>query len=229
MSQDAPGRPVPAPRSPRTNEIGAEAQIAASNTGRANPEPIGHSPCGPDASAQQATRPPLEAPAGANRALSPASSVQSVRQPKVQLCRGILFKVCPLRPGPRRVFMGPAGVLDLPRKVPPPGELRVVTPISSRPVFTGPGSIPRRTECFPKRATTSPFDGKAKASVLESVRGKCEALLPGGRPLPPRPPTPKRKSHFANAIALYRFGLANCSFPTWGRKRNSLKRCFRFS
>ena len=27
------------------------------------------------------------------------------------------------------------------------------------------------------------------------------------------------KSHFANAIVLYRLGLANC-FSTWGRKRN---------
>ena len=205
MSQDAHGRPVPAPRSPRTHEIGAEAKIAVSNTGRASPEPIGHPPCGPVASAKQTTCPLLEAPAGTNRALAPHFSRASGLSTKCSSHKGPAVSGTSVqgvptgamgdevRPGPRRVFTGSAGVLDLPRKVPTHGTQRVVTPISSRPVFTGPGSIPRRTECFPKRATTSPCDEEDKASVLESVRGTSEALLPGGRPLPPRPPTPKRK------------------------------------
>ncbi|CAE7412791.1 unnamed protein product [Symbiodinium natans] len=205
MRHDAHGKPVPVPCSPRTSDFGVEAKTAVSNAGGTSPEPKYLSPCGYVTSAKQATHSRLEVPAGTSRApsLRPSqigglsSKCSSHKGPAVS---GPSVQVVParamsdeVRPGPRRVFMGSAGVLDVPRKVSAHGLQQVVAPMSSRPVFTGPGSIPRRTECFPKQATASPCAEEAAALVLESVFGTSEALLPGGRPLPPRPPTPKRK------------------------------------
>ena len=59
--------------------------------------------------------------------------------------------------------MGSAGVLDVRMKVSTHRVQQVVASMSSRPVFTGPGSIPRRTECFPTQATASPCAGEAEA------------------------------------------------------------------
>ena len=194
MSHVAHGKPVPAPCSPQTNDSGVEAKTAVSNAGS------GHV-----TSAKQATPSRLEVPAGTSCApsLHPSktsglsSKCSSHKSPAVSetSVQGVPTGTMrdEVRPGPRRVFMGSAGVLDVPKKVPTQGVQQVVAPISSRPVFTGPGSIPPRTECFPKQATAYPCAGEADALVLESVCGTSEALLPGGRPLPPRPPTPKRK------------------------------------
>ena len=205
MRQDAPGRPVSAPHRSRCNDFGAEAQSTASNADRTNPEPTSHSTCGPNASAQHDSRSPLGAPAGDNLVLSPHFSGASELGAKCPSTRGPVVPGNSVqgatagtmddeaRPGPRRVFMGPAGFPGLPKKELPPGELRVVTPISSRPIFAGPGSIPRRAEAFSKQAATPPCDGKTKVLVLDNVHSASEALLPGGQPLPPRPPTPKRK------------------------------------
>ena len=204
MRQDTPGRPVSAPHSSRATDFGAEAQSTAANAYGTNPEPTNQSTCGPKASAQQASRSPLGAPAGDHLVLSPrpgaselGAKCPSTRGPLVPgnsdqgAAAGTLRDKA--RPGPRRVFMGPAGVPGLPKKELPHGELRVVTPISSRPIFTGPGSIPRRGEACSKQAETPPCDGKTKVLVLDHAHSASEALLPGGQPLPPRPPTPKRK------------------------------------
>ena len=182
MKLDAPGRPVSAPHSFRSSDFGAEAQSTASNAEGTNPEPTNQSTCGSKASAQQASRSPLGAPAGDNLVLTPRPGGAAA---------GTLGDKA--RPGPRRVFMGPAGVPGSPKKGLPQGELRVVTPISSRPIFTGPGSIPRRAEACSKQAGTPPCDEKTKVLVLDNAHGASEARLPGGQPLPPRPPTPKRK------------------------------------
>ena len=205
VNQDARSGPVRDHRGPCPDEFEAGAPNNASHASGAIPEPISHTPGG-----SNNTRPTVhlqpEAHAGADSVFSPhhvsrarefAAPSSSAKAPAVL---GKLVQCAPAgvrndetRPARRRVFVGPTVVRDVPREVPPPEEQRVVSPLSSRPVFTGPGSIPRRAECFHKRATTFPSGERTEAPSLESVHEASATLHPGGRPLPPRPPSPKRK------------------------------------
>ena len=149
--------------------------------------------------------PQLEAPSGAISAFSlevsrarkldessPSAKAPAVSESSGQ-CASAGAMVDEVRPFQRRIFMGPAGVRDVPGKVSLPEKPRVVAPLSSRPVFTGPGSIPRRTECLPKRAAAYPSSNRSDAPFLECVPEASTSLLSGDRPMPPRPPSPKRK------------------------------------
>ncbi|CAE7029915.1 unnamed protein product [Symbiodinium natans] len=97
-----------------------------------------------------------------------------------------------IRTGSRPVFTGLVTTCVEGEKVSRPSVLREVTPISSRPVFTGPGSIPRRGEGYPARGESDP-PVIQEVPDAEAVGNPLASLLPCGRPLPPRPPTPKRK------------------------------------
>ena len=204
-NQVARGGPGHGSSGPCATGIKAEAHNNSLRASEAITGPTGN-PLGSSAEyAQQAMSSQLETPSGAisvfsldvSRARELVAPSSSAKTPAVSRSSGQRVSagamVDEVRPFQRRIFMGPTGVRDVPGKVSPPGKPRVVTPLSSRPVFTGPGSIPRRTECFPKRAAAYPSSDRSEAPVLECVHGASASLPSGDRPLPPRPPSPKRK------------------------------------
>ncbi|CAE7558191.1 unnamed protein product [Symbiodinium natans] len=204
-NQVACGGPGHGPSGPCATGREAGTFNKASSASEATTEPTGNPLGGSAKYAQLVMSPQLEAPSGAISAFSlevsrarkldessPSAKAPAVSESSGQ-CASAGAMVDEVRPFQRRIFMGPAGVRDVPGKVSLPEKPRVVAPLSSRPVFTGPGSIPRRTECLPKRAAAYPSSNRSDAPFLECVPEASTSLLSGDRPMPPRPPSPKRK------------------------------------
>ena len=114
MSHDARGKPAPATCSPRTNDSGVEAKTAVSNAGRTSPSSKAFH-------FVVMSRPQSRLPTRSSRSLlvpavrhpfarpKPVGSTQSALHTKVQLCRGLPFKVCPLAPCVTRSDQGQGG------------------------------------------------------------------------------------------------------------------------
>ncbi|CAE7468653.1 unnamed protein product [Symbiodinium natans] len=167
-NQVARGGPGHGPSGPCATGREAGAHNKASSASEAITEPTGNPLGGSAKYAQLVMSPQLETPSGAisafsldvSRARKLDEPNSSAKAPAVSESSGRRASagamVDEVRPFQRRIFMGPTGVRDVPGKVSLPEKPRVVTPLSSRPVFTGPGSIPRRTECLPTRAVAYP-------------------------------------------------------------------------
>ena len=204
-NQVARSGPGHGPSGPCATGREAGAHNKASSASQATTEPTGNPLGGSAKYAQLVVSPQLETPSGAisafsldvSRARKLDEPNSSAKAPAVSESSGRRASAGAMmdevRPFQRRIFMGPAGVRDVPGKVSLPEKPRVVTPLSSRPVFTGPGSIPRRTECLPTRAVAYPSSDRSDAPFLERVPEASTSLPSGDRPMPPRPPSPKRK------------------------------------
>ena len=139
VNQDARSGPVRDPRGPCPDEFEAGAPNNASHASGAIPESISHTPCGSAKYTRLTVHSQPEAHAGANSVFSP-HHVSRAREPvapsssaKTPAVSGKFVQCVPAgamgdetRPVRRRVFLGPAVVRDVPRKVPPPEEQRVV-------------------------------------------------------------------------------------------------------
>ena len=182
VNQVASGGPGHGPSGPCATGREAGTYNKASSASEATTEPTGN-PLGSSAKyAQRVMGPQLEAPSGALSAFPPGvsgslkldESSPSAKAPAASessgQCASAGAVMDEVRPFQRRIFMGPANVRDVPGKVSLPEKPRVVAPLSSRPVFTGPGSIPRRTACLPKRAAASPSSNKSDDVCLKRQR-----------------------------------------------------------